>query len=49
LEKTTALGASVEAAPAAGCLRQIPRDHQQKVIYIGWFAAAAIAFMRLAG
>lgn len=24
---------------------QIPRDHQQKVIYIGWFAAAAIAFM----
>jgi len=24
---------------------QIPRDHQQKVIYIGWLAAAAIAFM----
>jgi len=24
---------------------QIPRDHQQTVIYIGWLAAAAIAFM----
>ena len=29
------------------CLRQIPRDHQQTVIYIGWAAAFAIAFMLL--
>ena len=27
---------------------QIPRDHQTRVIYIGWLAALAIAFMRLA-